>query len=147
MKTNTWIKHILLLTFLLVLASQLKSQKLPEQDYNKLDQLLQKKFSEKFGLSILIAGDKKIIFNEAYGYIDTLKTKKVNQHFHLYLQFCDILAYVKGKINTEDGLRIDYPEFWLHVRPSNTEPVMRIIIEGREESLIQSVYSEIKEQL
>jgi len=79
MKTNTWIKHILLLTFLLVLASQLKSQKLPEQDYNKLDQLLQKKFSEKFGLSILIAGDKKIIFNEAYGYIDTLKTKKVNQ--------------------------------------------------------------------
>jgi len=69
MKTNTWIKHILLLTFLLVLASQLKSQKLPEQDYNKLDQLLQKKFSEKFGLSILIAGNKKIIFNEAYGYI------------------------------------------------------------------------------
>jgi len=53
----------------------------------------------------------------------------------------------KGEINTEDGLRIEYPDFWLHVRPSNTEPVMRIIIEGREESLIQSVYSEIKEQL
>jgi phosphomannomutase len=44
-------------------------------------------------------------------------------------------------------LRIDYPEFWLHVRPSNTEPVMRIIIEGREEKLIESIYSEIKEKL
>ncbi|MCD6517840.1 MAG: phosphoglucosamine mutase, partial [Candidatus Aminicenantes bacterium] len=53
----------------------------------------------------------------------------------------------KGEINTEDGLRIDYPDFWLHVRPSNTEPVMRIIIEGRDENLIGSVYSEIKEQL
>ena len=53
----------------------------------------------------------------------------------------------KGEINTEDGLRIDYPDFWLHVRPSNTEPVMRIIIEGRDENLIGSVYSEITEQL
>jgi len=53
----------------------------------------------------------------------------------------------EGKTNTEDGLRIDYPEFRLHVRPANTEPVMRIIIEGRDENLIGSVYSEIKEQL
>jgi len=53
----------------------------------------------------------------------------------------------EGKTNTEDGLRIDYPEFRLHVRPSNTEPVMRIIIEGREDKLIESIHSEIKEQL
>lgn len=53
----------------------------------------------------------------------------------------------QGQVNSEDGLRIDYPEFWLHVRPSNTEPVMRIIIEGKKDELIDSVYSEIKESL
>jgi phosphomannomutase len=55
--------------------------------------------------------------------------------------------YKQGQINTEDGLRIDYPEFWLHVRPSNTEPVMRIIVEGKNEKLTESIYSEIKELL
>jgi len=53
--------------------------------------------------------------------------------------------FEQGRINTEDGLRIDYPDFWLHVRPSNTEPVMRIIIEGKNDQTIKSVYSEIKE--
>jgi len=55
--------------------------------------------------------------------------------------------YKQGQINTEDGLRIDYPEFWLHIRPSNTEPVMRIIVEGKNRKLTESIYSEIKELL
>lgn len=36
----------------------------------------------------------------------------------------------KGKINTEDGIRIDYPEYWVHLRKSNTEPIVRIIAEA-----------------
>ncbi|MFW6123968.1 MAG: phosphoglucosamine mutase [Acidobacteriota bacterium] len=55
--------------------------------------------------------------------------------------------FKQGQINTEDGIKIDYPEFWLHVRPSNTEPVMRIIIEGKDGKLVHSLYSEIKELL
>jgi phosphomannomutase len=31
--------------------------------------------------------------------------------------------------NTEDGLRLDGPDWWLHVRGSNTEPVVRVIAE------------------
>ena len=49
-----------------------------------------------------------------------------------------ILAHVRdtfagrggAKINDQDGLRIDLPEGWTHVRPSNTEPIMRIITEA-----------------
>jgi phosphomannomutase len=29
-----------------------------------------------------------------------------------------------------DGLRLDGPDWWLHVRPSNTEPVVRVIAEA-----------------
>ena len=32
--------------------------------------------------------------------------------------------------NKLDGLRLDGPDWWLHVRPSNTEPVVRIIAEA-----------------
>jgi len=39
--------------------------------------------------------------------------------------------YSGGKINSLDGLRIDYDDFWLQVRKSNTEPQARIIAEAR----------------
>ncbi len=32
--------------------------------------------------------------------------------------------------NTVDGVRLDFPEGWVHVRPSNTEPIVRIVAEG-----------------
>ncbi len=32
--------------------------------------------------------------------------------------------------NTLDGLRLDWPDRWLHVRPSNTEPIVRVIAEA-----------------
>lgn len=35
-----------------------------------------------------------------------------------------------ARINRLDGLRLDGPDWWLHVRGSNTEPVVRIIAEA-----------------
>ena len=35
-----------------------------------------------------------------------------------------------AKANTVDGLRLDGPDWWLHVRGSNTEPVVRVIAEA-----------------
>jgi phosphomannomutase len=37
----------------------------------------------------------------------------------------------EGAINTDDGLKIDFPESWIHLRKSNTEPIVRIIAEAR----------------
>jgi phosphomannomutase len=37
----------------------------------------------------------------------------------------------KGKIDTQDGLRIDFEDHWVHFRKSNTEPIIRIITEAR----------------
>lgn len=47
--------------------------------YDKLDQVLQKNFGGKFGFSVLIADDVKVLFNNAYGYSDVQKTKRVNK--------------------------------------------------------------------
>jgi phosphomannomutase len=35
-----------------------------------------------------------------------------------------------ARVNREDGLRLDGPDWWLHVRGSNTEPVVRVIAEA-----------------
>ena len=36
----------------------------------------------------------------------------------------------EGKINQDDGLKIDFPDSWVHLRKSNTEPIVRIIAEA-----------------
>ena len=36
----------------------------------------------------------------------------------------------EARVNREDGLRLDGPDWWLHVRGSNTEPVVRVIAEA-----------------
>jgi len=42
--------------------------------------------------------------------------------------------FFKEKINTEDGLRIDFDDHWVHFRKSNTEPIIRIIVEAKAET-------------
>jgi phosphomannomutase len=36
----------------------------------------------------------------------------------------------EATVNRIDGLRLDWPDRWLHVRPSNTEPIVRVIAEA-----------------
>jgi phosphomannomutase len=35
-----------------------------------------------------------------------------------------------ARLTTDDGVKLDYPDFWVHLRKSNTEPIIRIIAEG-----------------
>jgi phosphomannomutase len=36
----------------------------------------------------------------------------------------------EARVNRDDGLRLDGPDWWLHVRGSNTEPIVRVIAES-----------------
>lgn len=38
--------------------------------------------------------------------------------------------YQREQINTEDGLKIDFEQGWVHLRPSNTEPIIRVYSES-----------------
>ncbi len=56
--------------------------------------------------------------------------------------------YSREKINTDDGLRIDFEDHWVHFRKSNTEPIIRIITESKSleqsERLSQKYFNEIE---
>jgi phosphomannomutase len=42
-------------------------------------------------------------------------------------------AFPAAAVNTADGCRLDFEDGWIHLRTSNTEPVMRMIVEARDE--------------
>lgn len=56
--------------------------------------------------------------------------------------------YSDKKINTDDGLRIDFDDHWVHFRKSNTEPIIRCIAEAQTEQeaekFIAKYFGEIK---
>jgi phosphomannomutase len=39
-------------------------------------------------------------------------------------------AHPEAEINTVDGLKLDFSDSWVHLRPSNTEPIVRIYAEA-----------------
>ncbi|MFA5891200.1 MAG: phosphomannomutase/phosphoglucomutase [Actinomycetota bacterium] len=40
-------------------------------------------------------------------------------------------AYADGRHNSDDGLTVEYDDWWFNVRPSNTEPLLRLNVEHR----------------
>jgi phosphomannomutase len=52
-----------------------------------------------------------------------------------------------GRINTDDGLKIDFPESWVHLRKSNTEPVIRIIAEAHTKTEADDLVKKFTEEI
>jgi phosphomannomutase len=56
--------------------------------------------------------------------------------------------YASEKINTIDGVKIDFEENWVHLRKSNTEPIIRIYTEAKSQDeaniLADKIIDEIK---
>ena len=50
-----------------------------------------------------------------------------------------------GSLNDSDGLRIDWPEGWVHVRASNTEPIARVISEARDRETAEALARRISD--
>ena len=59
------------------------------------------------------------------------------------------LRYVKNPINTIDGVKIEFDNEWVHLRKSNTEPIIRIFAESESlvtaDHLAMKIISDIKE--
>ena len=57
--------------------------------------------------------------------------------------------YKNEQVNTIDGVKIDFPDRWVHLRKSNTEPIIRIYAEASSEAeadtLAQQIIDVIKE--
>ena len=57
--------------------------------------------------------------------------------------------YDKQPMNTIDGLKIEFDNEWVHLRRSNTEPIIRIYAESRSETtannLAEKLISDMKQ--
>jgi phosphomannomutase len=55
--------------------------------------------------------------------------------------------FKKEQLDLTDGLRIDRADSWIHLRKSNTEPIMRIIVESPTPEISWRILQEIKAEI
>ena len=53
--------------------------------------------------------------------------------------------YSDGKKTKIDGIRVDYADYWFLLRASNTEPILRLIIEAKTKKLLKEKEKELRE--
>ena len=68
-------------------------------------------------------------------------------HPHRIANLLDEISetYRDQKLNTLDGVKIERETGWIHIRPSNTEPVLRLVIEARSQETLQNFHREFDE--
>lgn len=57
--------------------------------------------------------------------------RNIEAHFH---------DAVIGRV---DGLTVEYPDWWFNIRPSNTEPALRLVVEAQEKNLLDQRVEEV----
>jgi phosphomannomutase len=56
-------------------------------------------------------------------------------------------AYAKEDVSMLDGLKINFGYAWVHIRPSNTEPIIRVLAETKTEDETRRLLDEFKTKL
>lgn len=56
-------------------------------------------------------------------------------------------AFANENTNDIDGLKIDFEEGWVHFRKSNTEPIIRIYAEAKDETTAKALINKVKENM
>ncbi len=100
----------------------------------------------KFGKSI------KALRGTYPNYFISKNKIELNENVNVKNIFAQIKdKYKKQPINTEDGLRIDFDSDWVHLRTSNTEPIIRIYAESGTETtsnnIAKRIMADIKEMM
>jgi phosphomannomutase len=53
-------------------------------------------------------------------------------------------AYADGEVDELDGLMVNYPDWWFIVRPSNTEPLLRLNVEATTPAMLEENLAKLK---
>jgi len=51
--------------------------------------------------------------------------------------------FAEARVDTQDGLRLDWPQGWIHVRASNTEPIYRAIGESTDAAWVERMLDKV----
>src|SRR3989338_2813008 len=52
--------------------------------------------------------------------------------------------YQDGKISRLDGISVDFPDWWFNLRPSNTEPYIRLVMEAKTQEMYDEKMKELE---
>jgi len=56
-------------------------------------------------------------------------------------------TFTGAQIDTQDGLRLSWPDSWVHIRPSGTEPIVRVIAEAPSVDAARALVARSREPL
>jgi phosphomannomutase len=56
-------------------------------------------------------------------------------------------AHPESEVNAIDGVKFDLPEGWVHLRKSNTEPIIRVYAEAESEQAASALGDRFKQEL
>ena len=74
-------------------------------------------------------------------YMTKLKTNVSPDGYAKVIDFFQ-KKYKMEKISLLDGIRVDWEDSWIHVRPSGTEPIVRIIAEAKDSRRVDALCEE-----
>ena len=55
--------------------------------------------------------------------------------------------YSSWETDRQDGLKVDLPEGWIHLRKSNTEPIVRLYAEAKDQSVLSEMVSMLENHI
>ena len=55
--------------------------------------------------------------------------------------------YKDGKADKIDGITVEYPDWWFNLRLSNTEPIVRLVIEAKTKELMEERVNELTSEI
>ena len=55
--------------------------------------------------------------------------------------------YAEGKVDRLDGITVEFDDWWFNVRPSNTEPLIRLNLEARTQELMREKVEELLKEI
>ncbi|MGB9696082.1 MAG: phosphoglucosamine mutase [Ignavibacteria bacterium] len=92
----------------------------------------------------LSLSEYKKIIPEYYIYKTKIETKKESNY--ILNEILLALRTENCKIITLDGIKADYNDYWIHLRKSNTEPIIRIIIEAKNKKQAVKIYKRFQKK-
>jgi len=113
----------------------LKSHHFSEVPLYILLKVLEEVIKSKKSISKLVSSYKKYFYSGVINLKVKDKKKKLEEIEK---------KYRKEKISHLDGLRIDFSDYWFIVRPSNTEDLLRIVVEAKSEPLLREKIKALK---
>jgi phosphomannomutase/phosphoglucomutase len=69
------------------------------------------------------------------------------EHYNFMKRFEQEASFENADVITIDGMRVNYPDGWGLIRPSNTTPCLVLRFEANSEAVLDQIQSKFREQI